>query len=585
MKKINRKNRHLVDRTLFYQYCLIALLVAVWIPLPVINFDEHHDGLILSTIRLTKTALFQSGEYPFNQYGPFWVIPFVLLSLLVPKAFLFLGVRFLTVFFYIFSAFLLWKIARLFLSKKMANVVIILFLGSQPFVTEYGSSLVPWPSSVTMPLILAVAYFSILQITDSTLTKNLSKMPIYVGMLLPMIILTRIQVGVLLTVISLIALHYSKQEFRFLKFLIGFIGSIIPIFIYLNNFGWLKTAFYDQVVFASTYLSADKSTFPIPIFTLVGIVFFFLILAIGPKVFRNLHIIKIKTILLIISVIFVLSILYLMYSRSIPFLSSVVVITRRFWITFAISSLLFLSVKLFYSKFKKCKFNPAPTRFSISLIMLLLFAVGFQSQVYPLFDQMHFWWGSPLTFLIAVIVYKDNFGIFFSGLINRSMFTFLGTSLLLISILVPWTAQLTSDKKVLPTEIGRYIYANQQNAQYQQELQDFFHTNIDNGARVLNLCDDTNIFFEGDRYISASRFFVYWGEQMSHAPNINQSFLDSEPDIVLTCGLTHAPSLRIKQEKMQQLILEKIIGKNEDPKRYTGQANKIWSIYKVKNNS
>lgn len=585
MKKVHRKNRQLVDFTLIYQYCLIALLLAIWAPLPFINFNEHHDGLILSTIRLTKTSLFQSGEYPFNQYGPFWVIPFVLLSLLVPKAFLFLGVRFLTVFFYIFSAFLLWKIARLFLNKKMANVVVIFFLGSQPFVTEYGSSLVPWPSSVIMPFSLAVAYFSILQITESNLTENLPKMPIYVGMLLPMIILTRIQVGVLLTVVSLLALHYSKQEFRIVKFLIGFIGSTIPIIIYLDHFGWLKAAFYDQIVFASTYLSADKSTFPKPIFTLVGIVFFFLILTIGPKVLMNLHIIKIKTIILIISAIFVLSVLFLMHSRSIPFLSSVVVITRRFWITFAISSLLFLSVKLFYSNFKKHKFNPAPTRFSISLIMLLLFAISFQSQVYPLFDQMHFWWGSPLTFLVAIIVYKDNFGIFFSGLINRSIFTYLGTSLFLISILIPWTAQLSSDKKVLPTEIGRYIYANQQNAQYQKELQDFFHTNIDDGARVLNLCDDTNIFFEGDRYVSASRFFVYWGEQMSHAPNINQSFLDSKPDIVLTCGLTHAPGLRIKQEEMQQLILEKIISKKEDPKRYTGQANKIWSIYKVKNNS
>jgi hypothetical protein len=143
MKKLYRKNRDLLDFTLFTQYGLIALLLAIWIPLPFINFDEHHDGLILSTIRLTKTALIQGGEYPFNQYGPFWVLPFVLLSLLVPNVFLFLGVRFLTVFFYIISAFLLWKIARLFLNHKLANVVVILFLGSQPFVSEYGSSLVP----------------------------------------------------------------------------------------------------------------------------------------------------------------------------------------------------------------------------------------------------------------------------------------------------------------------------------------------------------------------------------------------------------------------------------------------------------
>jgi hypothetical protein len=582
MKKLYRKNRDSLDFTLFTQYGLITLLLAIWIPLPFINFDEHHDGLILSTIRLTKTALIQGGEYPFNQYGPFWVLPFVLLSLLVPNVFLFLGVRFLTVFFYIISAFLLWKIARLFLNHKLANVVVILFLGSQPFVSEYGSSLVPWPSSVIMPFILVIVYFSILQITEANL--NMSKMPIYVGLLLPTIVLTRLQVGVLLTLVSLLSLYYSKQEFRFLKFLLGFISSTLLILIYLNYYGWLKAAFYDQIVFGSTYLSADKSTFPKPIFTFIGIVFFLLILTIGPKVLKSFHIIKSKNILLIISSIFALSMLFLIYSRSISFLSSFVVITRRFWITFAISSLLFLSVNLFYSKFKKYKFDYTSTKFPISLKMLLLFALSFQSQVYPLFDQMHFWWGSPLTFLIAVIVYKENFGISFSSLINRSLITYLATSLLLISILVPWTAQLSSDKKILPTEIGQNIYANQQNAQYQKDLQDFFHKNIDKGARVLNLCDDTNIFFEGDRYISASRFFVFWGEQMSHAPSINESFLNSKPDIVLTCGLTHAPSLRVKQEKMQQLILEKIISKPKDSIRFSGSANKIWNIYKIENN-
>ena len=323
MKKLFRKNRDLLDSTLFTQYGLIALLLAIWIPLPFINFDEHHDGLILSTIRLTKTALIQGGEYPFNQYGPFWVLPFVLLSLLVPNVFLFLGVRFLTVFFYIISAFLLWKIARLFLNHKLANVVVILFLGSQPFVSEYGSSLVPWPSSVIMPFILVIVYFSILQITEANL--NMSKMPIYVGLLLPTIILTRLQVGVLLTLVSLLSLHYSKQEFRFLKFLLGFISSTLLMLIYLNYFCWLKAAFYDQIVFGSTYLSADKSTFPKPIFTFIGIVFFLLILTIGPKALKSFHIIKSKNILLIISSIFALSMLFLIYSRSLSFLSSFVI--------------------------------------------------------------------------------------------------------------------------------------------------------------------------------------------------------------------------------------------------------------------
>ena len=246
-----------------------------------------------------------------------------------------------------------------------------------------------------------------------------------------------------------------------------------------------------------------------------------------------------------------------------------------------LSSILFLCFNLAIVKFKNSKNTRSSTKFPVNLKFLLLFAICFQSQIYPLFDQMHFWWGSPLTFLVAVIVYKENFGIIFSTLANKSSFTVVGIFLLLTSVLVPWTAQLSSHKRNLPIEIGENIYTTPQNAQYQIELQEFFHKNIYKGAKVLNLCDETNIFFEDNQYVPASRFFVFWGEQMSHAPSISRSFIDSKPDFVLTCGLTHAPSLRLRQEKMQQKILETIIMKPTDPSLYVGQPNKIWRIYKA----
>ncbi len=581
---MQRYIRNSLKRTSYIQNSIIATLLAIWLPLPFINFDEHHDGLILSTIRLTKTALIQGGEYPFNQYGPFWIIPFVFLSLIVPNTFLFLAVRFLTVFFYIISAFLLWKISCLFLNQKLSKVVVILFLGSQPFTTEFGSSLVPWPSAVIMPIVLAITYLSLLQVMDLKSRFKLSRFPFYVGFLLPTIILTRLQVGIIVLAVSVVSLYYSKIEYRYLKFLIGFIGSTLLMSISLLRLGWLEDAFYDQIIFGATYLSSDKSTFPKPIFTLIGLIFFFLILLIGPIMIEKIKFVRLKVIWPIITLILIVILIcayYLIYSRGISPLNSLVVITRRFWITFTLSANFFLFIKIMHSVIKNWQDSTFPVKFSLEIKLLLLFAFSLQLQIYPLFDQMHFWWGSPLTFLVTVMVIKDNFGIIFSNIVNRVKISALGAFLLMFSVLAPWTAQLSSHKEKLPVEIGKNLYASPQIAQYQIALQEFFHMSIVKGSKVLNLCDDTNIFFENDQYISANRIFVFWGEQMSHAPRIYMSFLDSDPEFIVTCGLTHAPKLRLEQEKMQQLILDKIVSNSEDPVSYSGIPEKIWKIYNV----
>lgn len=584
MKKLDRNKKDSTDLTLRSQYGLITVLLAIWLPLPFLNFDDHHDGLILSTVRLTKTALIQGGEYPFNQYGPFWAIPFVFLSLLVPNAYLFLGIRFLTVFFYMISAFLLWKIARLFLDKKLANVVVILFLGSQPFVTEYGSSLVPWPSAVVMPFILSITYFGLLQVTETDMKLNLSNMPIYIGLLIPPIIYSRIQAGILLTAVSVALLYYSKQKHKFLKIFIGFFLSNFVIMVYLLQTGWLDSAFYDQLVFGSTYLFADKSTFPKPIFTFFGILLFLLTFIFGPKFLRKFQTHKSRNILqiyLFISFFIFASIFFLIHQRSISPLIATVIFTRRFWISLGIASLLFLCAKVLWVWSMRTQGSDDFKKFPTSLLFLLLFAVGMQSQVFPLFDQMHFWWGSPLTFLVVILTLKNTFANTNLYLVSKSRTIFLGVCLLLASILIPWISQLSSPKIAIPSQIGLNLFVAPQKSQEGTDLQQFFANNINKGAKVLNLCDDSNIFFESDRYISASRFFIFWGEQMSHAPRIFQSFLESKPDFVLTCGLTHAPSLRFRQEIMQQLILKNFINQKVYPAEHTSENNRIWRIYRV----
>ena len=75
----------------------------VFIPALFINFDSHHDGLILTTVKLTENAINQGGSYPFNQYGPFWALPFVWVANLAPYNATFLMIRVLTLLFYFCS--------------------------------------------------------------------------------------------------------------------------------------------------------------------------------------------------------------------------------------------------------------------------------------------------------------------------------------------------------------------------------------------------------------------------------------------------------------------------------------------------
>jgi hypothetical protein len=476
----------------------------------------------------------------------------------------------------------------LFVSQKLAKVVVILFLGSQPFTTDFGSDLVPWPSAIVMPIIISIAYFSILQMNESESHRNTSRFQIYIGLLLPVVILTRIQVGVLLLIATLIAIYLSKEKFRYLRFFLGFFISTLIFTIYLAYFGWLKGALYDQVIFGSTYLSADRSTFPQPIFTIIGIIFFCAMATIFPRILKNLGWLNPKKLSLFFIAVILSTLLvgiFLFYSRSLSVVPIIVVISRRFWISFSLACLLILLAGIVNPAYRNRRFEIRDTEFSKDVVLLLFFAFCFQSQIYPLFDQMHFWWGSPLTFLVMVIVWKKYFEPTVSHFNKRANLGALSALFLLTSTLVPWVSQISQHKEILPIEVGSYLYAAPIYSQSENQLQDFFHANIEKGTRVLNLCDNANIFFEGGRYIPASRFFVFWGEQMSHAAGISKSFLQSNPDVVLTCGLTQVPSLRSKQEAMQQSILKKLVSDSVIPIVYDAQSNKVWKIYRISKKS
>jgi hypothetical protein len=136
---------------------------------------------------------------------------------------------------------------------------------------------------------------------------------------------------------------------------------------------------------------------------------------------------------------------------------------------------------------------------------------------------------------------------------------------------------INKEKFSFPPEVAKYLYVDKPNSIYQNDLQDFFNTNIRIGSKVLNLCEDSDIFFQDKNFIPASRFFVYWGQPMSSLTLIENSFVTSKPDVIVTCQLLLRPTFRNIEEDLQKSLVDKIYTGDTAPIKFDG--DKKWTIY------
>ena len=79
-------------------WATIVLMTIINLRTVPVGFHPHHDGLILSTIQLLKSSLLNGGDYSFNQYGSFWAMPYLIISLVVPSAAVAVGFLVFTLF-------------------------------------------------------------------------------------------------------------------------------------------------------------------------------------------------------------------------------------------------------------------------------------------------------------------------------------------------------------------------------------------------------------------------------------------------------------------------------------------------------
>ena len=554
------------------------------IPRIFVGIDAHHDGLILTTVRFVREGLLKNSDWPFNQYGSFWPFPYALLSSLFPENLTLIVIRTFTVLMYYITAFLIFKIARNFGSKNSAYLSVLLFFISEPFAAGFRTTLLPWPSAIAMIITTFMCYSIIVQDQIVGGRFRLLFSPAMQGAFTLALILTRVQIGFLILVFYLLLSYFYPKKIIVSKYLVGIVVAGVPFISFLALKGWLFQSLYDEFVFGSSYISGDVSTYPTPKFTFIGVVIFVVLFAFTALLHKLIYPTR-KFLFILSSFVFLtvstFSLFYIRHTRDLSFEDSITVVVRRLWISSTLA--IFLTTFLYFlGQFVRRKEEIALKLPGFEILILTGFSFISMSQVFPLFDQMHFWWGfSPGIVLFVVFLSKL---ISLSQLRKPTEFQvqFLVTVIGLATVSLPLFQNLRLPLEEFNSKHVSYVATSWSPPGKSEDLlQKFFHKNIARGDKILNLCHNSNVFFDPDLGISSSRFFVYW-PWLGNQGVISKDLESSEPNVILTCTLNLLQG-RIEESTRQQMqIVKTFQSRIEGEVSYTDSNAMTWKIYSLR---
>ena len=552
------------------RWYLAISLILLFIPL-FINFDSHHDGLVLTTALELRKSIESGGAWPFNQYGQLWAFPFALISFVVSDQYLLIAMRLMTFLYYICSYIFIFKISSRYLNGVSISVPPLLFLLAQPFALGLNSTFLPWPSALCTLLITAVLE----RLTSSQPSQaKTNRVSILSGVLIAGIVGTRLQVGVLMLISIFLLLLLHGRFMQGIFVLIGFLSALISFQAIMYSQGWLEDSLFDSLIFSSTYVLGDTSTYPLPRVTFLLSIFFLVILVLIHINIRK-RIIQIQVTKFKLSCALVFLILFIFVASSFSEMSStnwITLLIRRLWISAAISILIYTIFILVVlplrnrTLFKEMKFREN---------LLVLISVCSFTQLAPLFDQMHFWWGfSPLVILI-VYVFRTQFPAHVSlHVLAKPMFIMVTTLLIVLNVLGV-SRQISSIEDVMTSKIASWVLVKDTN---DNEVSDFLNQNIESGSTVLSLCPNSNALFSVKSVQSSSRIIVLWSPIFDFT-RYKADFLAASYDYIVACPIINTTDET--QMKLNSAIIQVL--KNSAPLKlnsFIDQNDRNWSIYK-----
>jgi len=517
-------------------WATIVLMTVINLRSVPVGFHPHHDGLVLSTIQLLKSSLLNGGDYSFNQYGSFWAMPYLGIALAVPDNLLLFSMRAMTIFIYFLTGFLTFKIAKILYGSSVAKVSLAILILSRPI----GLEPIPWPSSIGMFLTVLITFLMVKALKLKSSLKRDSFL-ILAGATAVMIILTRAQIGAL-TLLFICSYLIATRLKDLIPFLGGMAGFSILYGSWLASLGWLSDSLWDQFAFGWIVAVSGETdrTFPkTSLLILACLTILFLIL-------RSMQITGAYTSVynLLAIITWLGLILIAVFSPN-----SFQTYLGKFWV----AVLLFAVISFLFSLKDMLK-----NQERIAILVGFL-ALSNASQIFPLFDPMHAWWGiTPLVIPLSNLIVKTLLPVSNTKL---RIYSITGLSVLM---LLPFVL-LSSTQRVYPMNRDdlKLIYSNSAQSEAYEANRQFFSQEIPRGSSVLNFCADSDVFFNAKLAVSASRYFVYW-PTMDGAKRIQKEILNSKPDFVLVCNSNLEVIPQKLQEKFTALPYRQIGSLNND---------------------
>ncbi len=275
-----------------------------------------------------------------------------------------------------------------------------------------------------------------------------------------------------------------------------------------------------------------------------------------------------------------LFVVYVMNSRRLGINAAYFVVLGRFWISLYLSCLLYFLYRIVQDNYLAIKNSQARNRNLLRDNFLIFTALTAQFQIWPFFDSMHFWWGSLPAVVIVALVLSKEFTIVNLNSVGQKRIKTLLAILIVGLAITPWVTQVQVSRSALTLYGTQGIYINTSDAVLSKNTREFLEKNLDEGATVLNLCQNPDVYLTLKSIGSATRYFVFW-PHMTQIDSIQRSFEISKPDVIVTCTLNEFNTdTQIQAEQQQQEILEKVA-----PERKliaTTELGKVWQVWNIR---
>ena len=547
-----------------------------------INFDMHHDGLITTNMLEIRNGFKNEGPWPFNQYGVTWLIPYLPIILTGDSNSIYERANWISLIIYGLAMVISFFTARKFMGTTQA-IFVPVFLAA----TASLGSLRTWPSVSAMLYLSGFLLAVVSYLSRSTSLRNLKIIAFLMGALIPLIILSRVQVGIfLVSVFSIVVFNFGRSKTR-RYFFFGFISTSCLIIYFLAKNNWLKPAFMDTFVYSLNYLTNDE-TRVIPFFTLIGSAIVFVVCYIllsdkFPRKAAQLLIFAMASGLISLLAFYVKTVL----SEGPDSISFYTILMRRFFVSTLIGTFLYWLVSQTRVVIKER--NNLNRSQDSKMLALVLVSASSLLQLVPLFDSTHAWWASPpLVILLALLigrVIRKNLRVV------RTDQMLMALALVTISLLL-FSVQNYKYEKTRLVSFGSLFVSNAMSldseVSEQNQLSKMVFSKTPTGSKFLNLCINPNIFLTTRGYQSASRFYVSWPNMRGY-PEFVEATRASQPEFILTCSDLPNPAAGILTQKdridlrvSQDLIIQQVFSRPKLVGQFRSAREVQWQLWSGK---